>query len=69
MINTCYYGNRIQHTLILFNLFFWQLVNEFSVEQLISCEYNPSKSLDGCQGGALISVFDGIKVWRYGWID
>ena len=42
-------------------------VNEFSVQQLISCDYNPSESLFGCQGGALFSAFISIVVWMDGW--
>ena len=38
-----------------------QSVNKFSVQQLISCDYNSSKNLDGCQGGALCNAFSSIK--------
>ena len=44
-------------------------VNEFSVQQLISCDYNPSETLFGCQGGALFNAFSTIKVLMDGWMD
>ena len=39
-----------------------QPVNKFSVQQLISCDYNSSISLYGGQGGVLFNAFSSIKV-------
>ena len=34
---------------------------QLSPQQLISCDYNPAKSLDGCRGGSLKEAFETIR--------
>ena len=35
---------------------------KFSVQQLISCDYDSSKGLEGCRGGEIIKAFETIVV-------
>ena len=73
-INTRYYGNRtcntLLYTLILITQFtryiFCQSVIEFSIQQLISRDYNSGDYLNRCQGGTLISF---LVVLKYEWMD
>ena len=38
---------------------------KFSVQQLISCDYDSNKGLEGCRGGEIIKAFETIVVCYY----
>ena len=66
---TCNTFSHSQIDYLIYQICLFWSVNEFSFQQLISCDYNSSDNLNGCQGSKLISVFGSIKVWMDGYMD